>query len=114
MGAGTTTDANWAGALSEYQTLQSEFVSWCSPAASSGRCLRNVPLNTRVLRELEAGMTAYWVGVGAAKPLTSGAFDTVELALTKVAGIVVEAKEVRDLSGPKAEPIILKRLVARP
>ena len=113
VGAGTTTDATWAGSFVEYQTLQSEFLSLVQPKSILGKMtLRNVPLNTRVLRELDAGMTAYWVGEGLPAPVTSGAFDTVTLGLTRVAGIAVETKEVRDLSGPKAEPIILKRLVA--
>src|SRR5688572_25997959 len=81
VGAGTTTDGSWAGAVSEYATLTSEFLALLQPRSILGQlqpALRQVPLGTRVWRQIDSAMTAYWAGQGAAKPLAWDAFDALE------------------------------------
>jgi HK97 family phage major capsid protein len=55
-------------------------------------------------------MTAYWTGQGAAKPLTWGAFDALELGPLKVSAIAVITKELRDLPPARAEALILQTM----
>ncbi|MFW8217133.1 phage major capsid protein, partial [Klebsiella pneumoniae] len=76
VGAGTTTDPSWAGALVEYQDYAQDFVDFLRPQTIVGRfgqgsipALRRVPFNIRITAQTSGG-SANWVGQGKAKPLT--------------------------------------------
>ena len=54
--------------------------------------------------------TAAWVGEGAAKPVTSMSFNTVELGWYKVACIAVITEELIRFSSPSAERLVREEL----
>ena len=112
VAAGTTTDTNWAKPLVEYSNMASEFAELLRPATILGRIdgLRRVPFNIKVPRQT-AGASASWVGEGAPKPVSSLAFDSINLGHTKVAGIVVMTEELVRFSNPAAEDIVRRDLV---
>ncbi|ENE7135447.1 phage major capsid protein, partial [Escherichia coli] len=75
VGAGTTTDPQWAGSLSEYQEYAQDFIDYLRPQTIIGRfgqggipALRQVPFNIRVHAQVSGG-AAGWVGEGKARPL---------------------------------------------
>ena len=69
-----------------------------------------VPFNIKVPRQT-GGASASWVGEGAPKPVSSLAFDSINLGHTKVAGIVVMTEELVRFSNPAAEDIVRRDLV---
>jgi HK97 family phage major capsid protein len=106
VAAGTTADANWAGAFHEYQTMVNEFFELVRPRLVISQLpLRTVPLNVRVLRELD-GAVGYWVGQGAPKPLTSGALDGVTLPPAKVVALAVLTQETLRFAPAQAESLV--------
>lgn len=107
----TTTDSTWAGPLVTYNNLQEEFIELLRPLTVIERIpgLRRVPFNIKVPRETGT-TTAYWVGQGSPKPLSQGAFDTVTLDFTKIAGITTMTQELLKFSRPNAEPILINSL----
>jgi len=107
----TTTDSTWAGPLVIYQNLQNEFIELLRAKSIINRIpgLRRVPFNTKIPRETTA-LTAYWVGQGAPKPVSKGAFDTITLDFNKVAGITYLTQELLRFSTPSAEPILVNSL----
>jgi HK97 family phage major capsid protein/HK97 family phage prohead protease len=111
ISAGTTSDATNASPLVVSQNLASEFAQLLVPATIIGRLpgLRRVPFNIKVPRATQ-NPTAYWVGEGKVKPLSSMAFDQVSLGFAKVAGIVPITEELLKFSSPSAEGIILDGL----
>jgi HK97 family phage major capsid protein/HK97 family phage prohead protease len=107
--AGTSSQAVWAGPLVYTANLVSEFIEFLRPQTIIGRfgnngipSLTHTPFNVRVPSQTSGG-NAYWVGEGAAKPLTSVAFSSVTLTHHKVATIAVLTKELVRLSTPSAE-----------
>lgn len=113
VSAGTTTDADWAKPLVEYQNMTSEFAELLRPQTIVGRIegLRRVPFNIKVPRQT-AGSSASWVGEGAPKPVSELAFDQITLGMTKLAGIVVITDELARASSPSAEAIVRQDLIA--
>ncbi|EBK3113932.1 phage major capsid protein, partial [Salmonella enterica] len=62
VGAGTTTDPQWAGALVEYQEYANDFVEFLRPQTIIGRfgqggipALRQVPFNIRIPAQTSGG-----------------------------------------------------------
>jgi HK97 family phage major capsid protein/HK97 family phage prohead protease len=107
VGVGTTTDATWASPLIAYQVMASEFIELLRPATIIGRIpgLRRVPFNIQMPRTT-TGSTVGWVGENAPKPVSSMAFDTVQLRWAKAAGIIVLTEELVRFSNPAAEAVI--------
>lgn len=119
VSAGSTTDENWAGPLFEtYQSFAGEFVEFLRPQTIIGKfgkngipSLRRVPFNISFPTQTSGG-EGYWVGEGAAKPLTSFAFDRLTLGWAKVANIAVITDELARWSSPSAETLVRDQLAA--
>jgi HK97 family phage major capsid protein/HK97 family phage prohead protease len=120
VGAGTTTDANWAGNLVEYQLFAGDFIEYLRPLTIIGRFGTNqngvaipglfpLPFNVEIARQTGGG-AAYWVGQGAPKPLTSFAFDRVNLSWAKIATIAVLTDEQIRFSNPAADALVRNAL----
>lgn len=107
IGTGTTTDVTWASPLIAYQVMASEFIELLRPATIIGRIpgLRRVPFNIQMPRTTTGSSTG-WVGENAPKPVSSMAFDTVQLRWAKAAGIVVLTDELVRFSNPAAEAVV--------
>ncbi len=107
VAVGTTTSATWAGPLVQYQEMAEEFIEFLRPQTIVGQIdgLRRVPFNIRMPRQTTGG-SAYWVGEGAPKPVTSLAFDNITMKWTKLATIAVITEELARFSAPSAETII--------
>lgn len=113
VAVGTTTDSTWAAPLVQYNQMAEEFVEFLRPQTIVGRIpgLRRVPFNISMPRQTTGG-SAYWVGETQAKPLTSLAFDQVNLRWTKLATIAVISEELARFSQPSAETILRDQLAA--
>ena len=111
VSAGSTTDADWAKPLVEYQSMASEFAELLRPQTIIGRIpgLRRVPFNIKIPRQT-GGSSASWVGEGAPKPVSELSFDQITLGTTKLAGIVVLTEELVRASNPAAESIVRQDL----
>lgn len=112
VAAGTTTDAAWAAPLVDYRTMAEEFIELVRAQTILGRMagLRNVPFNVRIPRQT-AGATVGWVGEGAPKPVSRMSFDTTQLPMSKIAGIVVITMELARFSTPSAEAMVRQDLI---
>jgi len=112
VGAGTTTDATWAGPLVQYQILASEYVALLRPATIIGRIpgLRRVPFNIKI-PVATAGTTVGWVGENAPKPVSNMQFTTIQMNWAKAAGIVVITQELARFSNPAAEAVVRQDLI---
>jgi HK97 family phage major capsid protein/HK97 family phage prohead protease len=118
VAAGTTTDADWAGDLLEYNLFTGDFIEYLRPQTIIGKfgqggvpALRGVPFNINVNAQTSGG-AGYWVGQGAPKPLTSFGFDKIYLGFTKVASIAVLTEELLRFSNPNAELLVRDALAA--
>ena len=119
VGAATTTGTTWAGPLvGEESSLFADFVEFLRPQTILGRfgangvpSLRRVPFRTALIGQTTGG-NGYWVGEGAAKPLTKFDFSRTVLEPTKVANIAVVTEEVLRDSSPSAEMIVRDQLAA--
>jgi HK97 family phage major capsid protein/HK97 family phage prohead protease len=117
--AASTGDANWAGNLVGTETSAfADFAEYLRPFTIVGRfgtggipSLRRVPFRTALISQTSGG-AAYWVGEGAAKPLTSFDFARTRLEPTKVATIAAVTEELLRDSSPSAETLIRDQLVA--
>lgn len=111
--AGTTTDSAWAAPLVVAQNLANEFLDVLRPATILGRIpgLNMVPFNVSVPRGL-TDPTAYWVGQGEVKPVSSATFDSVTLTFHKLAAIVAITEELARFSSPAAETTLRRMLIA--
>lgn len=113
VGAGTTDAGNWAGALvGDEGSVFADFVEFLRPQTILGRFgnegvpgLRQVPFYTPLVSQTGGG-DGYWVGEGAAKPLTALDFSRTTLEPLKVANIAVLTEEVLRNSSPSAERIV--------
>lgn len=116
VGAGTTTDPKWAGALVEYQEYAQDFVEFLRPQTIIGRfgqgnipALRQVPFNIRIPAQTSGG-SANWVGQGKAKPLTKFDFESITFSFAKVAAIAVLTDELIRFSNPVADALVRNAL----
>ena len=116
VGAGTTTDPQWAGALVEYQEYANDFVEFLRPQTIIGRfgqggipALRQVPFNIRIPAQTSGG-SASWVGQGKAKPLTKFDFESITFSFAKVAAIAVLTDELIRFSNPAADALVRNAL----
>ena len=109
---GTTTDATWAAPLVN-RVIADDFLELLRPATIVGRIpgLRQVPFNCKVPSQT-AGGTYGWVGESKPKPVTSLAFSSETLDITKVAGIIVLTEELVRLSNPSAEGLARNDMIA--
>lgn len=110
--AGTTTNSTWVGNLVQYQDFAGDFVEFLRPSTILGKfgvggvpSLNRVPFNIRIAGQTSGG-SGYWVGQGAAKPLTKFDFSTTTLGFTKVANIAVLTQESIRFSSPSAEMLV--------
>jgi HK97 family phage major capsid protein/HK97 family phage prohead protease len=101
---GTTTTSGWASQWVYNQNLIGEFIELLRPQTVTGKltALRRVPFNVRVSGQ-DSGSTTNWVGQGAAIPVSKLNTIEVTLGMTKMAGLVVLAKELVRSSEPSAE-----------
>lgn len=118
VSAGTTTDADWAKELVEYNDFAGDFVEYLRPRTIIGQfgtggipALRRVPFNVHIKGQ-NAGAAANWVGEGYAKPVTSAGYDDAYLGWAKVAGIAVITDELARFSNPGAEALVRDELAA--
>lgn len=118
VSAGTTTDANWALPLVEYNQFAGDFVEFLRPQTILGKfgqngipSLRAIPFNVHI-RGQTSGGAGYWVGQGAPKPLTKADFNDVYLGYAKVANIAVLTEELLRFSNPSAEMLVRDTLAA--
>ena len=116
--AGTTLDATWAAPLVDYQNFAGDFVEFLRPQTIVGQfgtgsipSLNRIPFNVRITGQTSGG-TAYWVGEGAPKPLTSFDFTATELRWNKIATIAVLTEETIRFSNPSAERLVRDALAA--
>lgn len=111
--AGTTTDADWAKPLVEYQNLSNEFIELLRPQTVLGKIdgLRRVPFNVKIPTQTQGG-TVGWVGEGAPKPVGELKFGQTSLGMAKCAGIIVLTEELVRSSSPSAEAIVREDLTA--
>ncbi|ELE1620756.1 phage major capsid protein, partial [Escherichia coli] len=116
VGAGTTTDPQWAGSLSEYQEYAQDFIDYLRPQTIIGRfgqggipALRQVPFNIRVHAQVSGG-AAGWVGEGKAKPLTKFDFESITFSHAKVSAIAVLTEELIRFSSPAADALVRNAL----
>ena len=107
VAAGTTTDAEWAAPLVQYQNMAGEFAELLRPRTIFGRIegFRRVPFNIRVPRQTGAG-TYGWVGQAKPKPVGELAFDSITMDFAKIAGIIVLTEELARFSSPDAEATV--------
>lgn len=110
--AGTTTDAEWAAPLVEYNQFAGDFVEFLRPQTIIGQfgtnsipALRSIPFNVHI-RGQTSGGAGYWVGEGQPKPLTKFGFNDAYHGYTKVANIAVLTQELMRFSNPSAEMLV--------
>jgi HK97 family phage major capsid protein/HK97 family phage prohead protease len=123
VAAGSTTDANFAGNLVEYNLYAADFIDYLRPQTIIGKFGQNgipglfeVPFNIEIIRQTSGG-SGYWVGQGKPTPLTKFDFDRVQLGYTKLGNIAVLTKEQVRFSNPKADMLVrdavAKALIAK-
>lgn len=107
VAAGDTTTAGWASELVYNQNLVAEFIELLRPQTILGKmtALTQVPFNVRMSGQ-DSGSSAYWVGQGAAIPVSK--LDTLEvtLGIAKAAGLVILTEELVRSSAPSAEILV--------
>lgn len=119
VGAANTSGTAWAGALVGDETsVFADFVEYLRPMTILGKfgtngipSLRRVPFRTALIGQ-DSGGEGYWVGEGAAKPLTRFDFSRRTLDPLKVANIAVATMELLRDSSPSAEMILRDQLAA--
>lgn len=115
VAAHTTTDS--AALVSDEGGVFADFVEFLRPQTIIGQFgtagrpnARAVPFRTPLITQT-AGGTGYWVGQGAAKPLTRFAWTRRTLEPLKVANIAVITDELLRSSSPAADQMIRDSLV---
>lgn len=116
VSAGSTLSGSWAEDLVSDGAAFADFVEYLRPMTIMGKfgaggipSLRRVPFRVPLVSQT-AGGEGYWVGEGAAKPLTSFDFSRTTLEPLKVANIAVLTEEVIRDSSPSAEMIVRDEL----
>lgn len=117
VAGGTTTDNAWAEPLVTPNVLASEFIEYLRARTIVGRfgtdgipSLRRIPFNVKIQEQTAAG-DGYWVGEGAAKPLTSYEFTSTTHRWCKVANIAVLSEDLIRFSNPAAD-VLVRNLLA--
>lgn len=112
VAAGTTTDATWASPLLDYQVFAGDFIEYLRPQTILGKfgtpgipSLRAIPFNVHIKGQTSGGQ-GYWVGQGAAKPVTKFDFNDTYAPWAKVAAIAVLTEELIRFSSPSAEMLV--------
>lgn len=115
---GSTSDTDFASKLVDYQDISGDFVDFLRPKTILGQfgannvpALRSIPFNVSIKGQT-SGSTAGWVGEGKHKPVTSGKYDSVNMAWAKLAAISVASDELLRFSTPSAERLIRDDLAA--
>lgn len=110
----TTTDAALIGNEAGF----GDFVEFLRPMTIVGKfgagglpALRRVPFRIPLIKQTGAAV-GYWVGEGAAKPLTKPSWGRTELAPLKAANIAVATMEALRDSSPSAETLLRDDLAA--
>ena len=111
--AGSTLAGSWAEDLvGDTTSAFADFVEFLRPQTILGKFgsdgipdLRRVPFRVPLVSQT-AGGEGYWVGEGAAKPLTAFDFSRTTMEPLKVANIAVLTEEVIRSSSPSAEAIV--------
>jgi len=117
--AGGTASGNWAENLvSDETSVFADFVEYLRPMTVLGKfgtegipSLRNVPFDTPLLGQTSGG-NGYWVGEGAAKPLTQFGYSRTSLQELKVATIAVVTEELLRRSSISADENVRDQLAA--
>ncbi len=118
--AASTTDAAFGGPLVAYNQFAGDFVEFLRPQSIIGKFgttlngvsipdLNHIPFNVHI-RGQTSGGSGYWVGQGAAKPLTRTDFNDTYLGFTKLANIAVLTEELMRFSDPSAETLVRNML----
>lgn len=115
--AANTLDSGWASQLvSAEGGMFAEFLEWLRPQTIIGKFGLNgipgfttVPFRTPLISQASGG-SAYWVGEGKPKPLTSWTYAKTTLAPLKVATIAVATMELLRDSSPAADGLIRTEL----
>ncbi|WKL57248.1 phage major capsid protein [Asticcacaulis sp. ZE23SCel15] len=112
VAAGTTTDAEWAGALVAHNEMTDDFITYLRPKTIIGQfglngvpALRSVPFNVHIKGQT-AGAAAAWVGEGYAKPVTSAEYNDTYLGWAKIAAIAVVTEELLRFSRPNVDTLL--------
>lgn len=106
VAAGDTLNATWAAPLVDAATFGGDFIEFLRPRTLIGQAnFRRTPFNVRIAAATSGG-TAYWVGQGKAKPVTSFGFGDTTVPFTKVAAIAVITQELARFSDPNAEVLV--------
>ncbi len=107
VAAGDTTTSGWASELVYNQNLANEFINYLRPKTIIGRVngWRLAPFNIRV-GSATAGTSGYWVGQGAAAPVSKMTTSSVTMGITKAVGLAAVDKELLMSSSPSAEILI--------
>ncbi len=110
--------SNTAALIGDEGTVFADFAEFLRPQTIIGKfgvggipSLRRIPFRTRLISQPTGG-AGYWVGEGAAKPLTKFSFAGTTLEPKKVANIAVATMELLRDSSPSAEMLIRDSLVA--
>ncbi|HEK1999764.1 TPA: phage major capsid protein [Proteus mirabilis] len=118
VNAGTTTDPQWAGTLTDYQHFAGDFIDFLRPKTIIGQfgiggipSLFRIPFNVRIPGQISGGK-GYWVGQGDPKPLTKFDFQSIQLGFAKVANIAVLTDELVRFSNPAADTLVRNALAA--
>ena len=108
---GTVADVDWAGPLTNFKILVSEFIAMLRSRTVLGRLenVHKVPLGVRFLSQ-SAASTVGWIGEGVAAPVGEMSLATVVLGYSKAAGILVVSQELLDASTPDAEALFSSEL----
>ncbi|MFB6347844.1 phage major capsid protein [Moraxella sp. ZJ142] len=110
---GTTTDTNFAAALTDYNNLTGEFIELVRKKTVIDKLaagMRHVPFNVKIPMQTAAGSVG-WVGEGKMKPVGNPQFDNITLGHSKIAGIVLLSDELIRFSNPKADALVRDDLV---
>jgi hypothetical protein len=113
VGAGTTTDATWAGPLAGYG-IASEALTLLRGASILGALeprMRRIPFHAKVPRETGTGTGGAWIGQGLVTPVAKTAYDMLTQEAYKAGTIVVLSKELLKVSDPDAERTIRETVV---
>src|SRR5690625_304739 len=111
--AASTGDDDWAGFLVGEETdVYADFIEFLRPQTILGKfgtdgipALRSVPFNVPLIG-VTSGATAYWVGEGDAKPLTSFEGERNALQPYTVAALAAATKQLLRRSSPSADRLI--------
>jgi hypothetical protein len=106
VAAGDTQNATWAAPLVYAETWGGDFLNFLRPRTLIGQAqFRPTPFNVRIAGQTSSA-TAYWVGEGAAKPVTKIDFSANTLPFSKIATIAVITQELARFSNPGAANLV--------